>query len=334
MQPEQLAERVVAGQRSAIGAALSLVEDRRSSSLPNVLRLLKTIAAQPQPSEPTLRIGVTGPPGVGKSSLLAVVSRELRLQQRRVAILAIDPSSPRSGGALLGDRARVNVDPEDDGLFVRSMASGGDLGGLALCALSAVEVLGASHDVVLIETVGVGQSETDIELVADLTVLVLQPNSGDTLQFLKAGILEIPDIIVLNKCDLAQTREAQGELRATMKAAQAAGLMSDPPHVVLTSASLSQGISELIEAIDVRRSELSGRGEIASRRRAGTVAWCQRLLARRVGEVGIDALGGREAVADMLGRGIDRGMHGLELVVTLVEQFVRECGTKGTKGAL
>jgi len=310
--PTDLAARVARKDRAAIGAALSAVEDRRPASGPLIARLLQQLALSSMGA--SARVGFTGPPGVGKSSLVATFSRELRSRSQRVGVLAVDPSSPRSGGALLGDRARIDPASDDDGLFVRSMASGGDLGGLARAALSAVEVLAASHDVVLIETVGVGQSETDVELVADLTCVVLQPESGDTLQFLKAGILEIPDLFVLNKADLPTARQARAELSATLKLARGGAIRSG---VVMTSATQGEGIGELADAIESVRRELDSRGEIRRRRRDGMIAWCQRSLARRVGELGIALLGGKRAVGEEIARGIDGGLHGLEVVAQL-----------------
>src|SRR6185437_15914402 len=138
------------------------------------------------------RVGLTGPPGVGKITLASALAAELRKRGHTVGVLAVDPSSRRSGGALLGDRARIDTEPGDQGLFVRSLATGGELGGLARAAPASVLVLAAAYDRVLVETVGVGQSETDIEHVVDTVVFVVQPGSGDALQFLKAGIMEIP----------------------------------------------------------------------------------------------------------------------------------------------
>lgn len=313
--PTDLAARVARKERAAIGAALSAVEDRRPASGPAIAQLLRKLASES--AVPSLRVGFTGPPGVGKSSLVATLSREFRARGLRVGVLAVDPSSPRSGGALLGDRARIDPASDDDGLFVRSMASGGELGGLARAALSAVEVLSASHDVVLIETVGVGQSETDVELVADLTCVVLQPESGDTLQYLKAGILEIPDLFVLNKSDLPSAWQARGELLATLKLARAGASRSG---VVMTSASQGEGIGELADAIEAVRTRLRSEGVISRRRRDGMIAWCQRSLGRRVGELGVELLGGRRAVGEEISRGIDRGQHGLEVVAGLAEK--------------
>ena len=186
------------------------------------------------------RIGITGPPGVGKSTLVSALAKAVRQSGRTVGVLAVDPSSPRSGGALLGDRARIDIDPDDTGLFVRSMASGGDLGGLARAAGAAIDVLSSVYDVVLVETTGVGQSETDVEHVTDTVLMVIQPGSGDVLQFLKAGIIEIPDVFAVNKADLGAIAEraVAGALCPRSAAAQAGRHRRNglPPVVVATSA--------------------------------------------------------------------------------------------------
>lgn len=328
--PRQLAARVVAEDRAAIGLALSAVEDRRSSATPLIADLLRELAALQKRS--ALRIGFTGAPGVGKSSLVAALGRELRARNRRVGVLAVDPSSPRSGGALLGDRARIDASVADDGMFIRSMSTGGELGGLARAAYSAVEVLSAAHEVVLVETVGVGQSETDVELVADLTVLVLQPDSGDTLQFLKAGILEIPDLFAINKSDLGTAaRQTRQELASTLQLAQANGSTRDIPRVVMTSATNGQGVAELVDVIQALGADFEARGEVRRRRRAGMIAWCQRALGRRVGEAGIEMLGGPKDVARAIERGIDQGEHGFEVVTRLGNRVVAQW--RGGEGA-
>jgi LAO/AO transport system kinase len=324
----QLAAETIAGNRTAISEALLLVEDRRPCSMPRIGEFLRALAsAAPQ----GIRVGLTGPPGVGKSSLVAALTRELRSRGRRVGVLAVDPSSPRSGGALLGDRARIHRGAADDeGVFIRSMASGGDLGGLARAASSVVEVLAAGHDVVLVETVGVGQSETDIELVADLTVLVLQPDSGDTLQFLKAGILEIPDLFALNKVDLGQSaRTARQELLSALALGTSPALASHIPQVIMTSALHNQGVTDLLEAIDALHGQRCRSGEVPLRRRQAMIAWCQRALVRRVGELGIEVLGGHQATSEALAQGIAQGRHGVEVVADLANR-VSTCWNGGT----
>ena len=164
-------------------------------------------------------IGVTGPPGAGKSTLLSALLRAWRADGRSVAMLAVDPSSRRSGGSLLGDRARIEFDPADRDVFIRSTSAGERLGGLAWATRAAAHALAAAFDVVVIETVGVGQAETEVADVADTVAVVVQPGSGDVLQFLKSGIMEIPDVLVVTKADLGQIAmrtQARRERRAAL----------------------------------------------------------------------------------------------------------------------
>ena len=166
-------------------------------------------------------VGITGPPGVGKSSLLSRLVASWRALGRSVAVLAVDPTSRRSGGALLGDRARIEVDPADRSVFIRSTAAGDRLGGLAPATRAAASALAAAFDVVVIETVGVGQSETEVADLADTVAVVVQPGSGDVLQFLKAGIMEVPDVLVVTKADLGQiAKRAQSDLRSALRVAR------------------------------------------------------------------------------------------------------------------
>ncbi len=197
-----LASRVLARERVAVAEALNLTEDRRAPSraaLADLLARLRVSGAMDRAH----RIGITGPPGVGKSTLVSALVREIRrgAQAPTVGVLAVDPSSIRSGGALLGDRMRIAPDPGDAGVFVRSLATAGEMGGLARSVPLAVLVLSAAFDVTLVETVGIGQTETDVGNVVDGVAFVVQPGSGDALQFLKAGIMEVPDVLVVNKAD-------------------------------------------------------------------------------------------------------------------------------------
>ncbi len=165
-------------------------------------------------------VGLTGPPGVGKSSLLSRLIEAARRRERTVGAITIDPSSRRSGGALLGDRARLEVDPEDSSVFVRSMATRGRLGGLAALTPAAVVLMRAVYDLVIVETVGVGQSETEVAAVSDSVVFCIQPGSGDSLQYMKAGIAEIPDIVVVCKADLGgSAQKARGDVEAALQLA-------------------------------------------------------------------------------------------------------------------
>src|ERR671936_2509506 len=212
--PSELGRRLREGDRSAAPAALNLIEDRSPRGRGAAAKLLAEVAPQALGGEaPAHLVGITGPPGAGKSSLLSRLVEEWRSRNRTVAVLAVDPSSKRSGGSLLGDRVRIDHDPRDDGILIRSTAAGGRLGGLAAPTREAVDALAAAFDIMVVETVGVGQSETDVEEVCDTVAVVVQPGSGDTLQFLKAGIMEVPDVLVVTKADLGEAaRRAQRDL--------------------------------------------------------------------------------------------------------------------------
>ena len=288
----ELARDIRAGRKAAVARALNLVEDRRPAAREAVGELLGQLRGAS--SAGAHRVGLTGPPGVGKSTLAAALARVLRRRGERIGIVAVDPSSVRSGGSLLGDRARMGFDPEDEGIFVRSLATEGEAGGLSWAAPAATHVLGAAYDRVLVETTGVGQTETDVRHVADTVVLVVQPGSGDVLQFLKAGIMEIPDLLTVNKADTGALAErATSDLRSALAATQAAGLGPAMP-ILATSAAEGRGLEELADALDAHRATIAA--SLADRRRSGEVAWTLRLFRRRHGEHGVETLGGRVAI--------------------------------------
>lgn len=297
----------------AVAAAISLVENRRPELEGRAIELLRALSSQGR-RDRCHRVGLTGPPGVGKSTLVAALSESLRGRGKSVGVLAVDPSSTRSGGSLLGDRARMRVDPDDRELFVRSMASGGDLGGLSRAAGAAVDVLSAVFDVVLVETTGVGQSETDVEHVADTVVLVIQPGSGDVLQFLKAGILEIPDIFVVNKLDLGVIAErSRADLRAAINATHGAGSGDEPP-VIATSATEGGGLSELADVLSRRYDGLTQSGELDTLRVASAARWALRLFTQRYGDFGVAKRGGPRKLESRLATWISSGMTAVEAV--------------------
>lgn len=246
-------------------------------------------------------VGVTGVPGCGKSTLVSQLARVLRADGRRVGVVAIDPSSPYSGGAILGDRIRMSDLVEDPGVFIRSMATRGTLGGLARASLDAVDVLDAAgFDLVLIETVGVGQDEVDIVQAAHTTVVVSAPGLGDDIQAIKAGVLEIADIHVVSKSDRADANRTVSELKTMLMMSLPEGEGQWRVPVVATSAEQATGFEELRDAIDGHRSQLVEDGTLESRRSAIAAG---RMLKIAEGIVREDFRRQREAdLADVLGR--------------------------------
>ncbi len=205
-------------------------------------------------------VGITGAPGVGKSTLIDALSQEFRKKGLTIGILAIDPTSPFSGGALLGDRIRMDKLSTDDGIFIRSLATRGGTGGLSRAALNMAYVLDAmGKDIVIIETVGIGQSEIDITKIADTSVLVLVPGMGDTIQLMKAGILEATDIIVINKADLSGSDSLRMELQSVINPEQC-------PPILLTEAILNQGSKDVVDSIIEHHEAILESGELRIRR--------------------------------------------------------------------
>jgi LAO/AO transport system kinase len=279
---------------AAAPATLNLVENRAPAAHAEINALLGAVSPAALGGEaPGHVVGVTGPPGAGKSSLLSELVAAWRARDRSVAVLAVDPSSKRSGGSLLGDRARIVSDPADRSTFIRSTAAGTQLGGLAPATRAAAQALSAAFDVVVIETVGVGQSETDVADVADTVAVVVQPGSGDVLQFLKAGIMEIPDVLVVTKSDLGKIAlNARRDLSAALRSVGA----RDTPVVAVSSIPPVQGIDDLINAIDAHRERIDLAETRSKARRASALA---DYIAEH-GERGLRALGGRRAALDVL----------------------------------
>jgi LAO/AO transport system kinase len=226
-------------------------------------------------------IGLTGPPGVGKSTLINELMRRWRASGQRIGVIAVDPSSQRTGGALLGDRIRMRSDPLDDGVFVRSLAARGRLGGLAELAYPAAILMRALFDRVIVESVGVGQSEAEIANVADRVVLCVQPGSGDSLQFMKAGIMEIPDIAVVTKADVGL---AAGRALADLKGALSLAAGADIP-ALRVSATSGEGVDALTAAL---APDPAGQ-DLARRRHAQAEGWLASTLRHRFGEEGLTA---------------------------------------------
>lgn len=261
------------------------------------LEMLDALEKQaPFPGAP--RIGLTGAPGSGKSTLLDALVRELRPRGETVAIVAIDPSSRNTGGALLGDRIRVRSAASDPGVLIRSMAARDQLGGLAESAWAAVAILSACFDRVFVETVGVGQSESEVSSLVDVLVYVATPGAGDSLQFMKAGILEHPDILTVNKADLgAAASRTATELQGGVSLGER-GASGETPNVVLISARDGTGIDELIACIDAHIERQSKAGGLRERRKHGRESQIVRVLERRYGTFGIEQLGGQLALLD------------------------------------
>jgi GTPase len=294
----------------AAPAALNLLENRSPDAREAIAALLAEVAPGRLGGEANAHIvGVTGPPGAGKSTLLAALTRAWRTADRTVAVLAVDPSSKRSGGSLLGDRARIDADPADRGLFIRSTAAGERLGGLAPATRAAAQALAAAFDVVVIETVGVGQSETEVAEAADTVAVVVQPGSGDVLQFLKAGIMEVPDVLVVTKADLGVV--AQRARRDLVAALRSLG-ESAVPVVAVSSVPPVDGIDELVAALDEHRAGLDVSAARVRARRLGALAD----FIYEHGERGLRALGGRRAAVAWLD-GLDGALDEPSLVRAL-----------------
>jgi LAO/AO transport system kinase len=255
---ETLAQRLLAGDRRALARGISLVENDD----PEGWALVKEV--YPRTGRATV-LGFTGPPGAGKSTLLAALTKHERAQDRTVGVLSIDPTSPFTQGALLGDRIRLSDHFLDPGVYIRSMANRGALGGLSEAALQAALLIDAAgRDVILLETVGVGQAEVDIIDHADTVVLVLMPGSGDSIQALKAGVMEIPDVIVVNKADHPLTDTMVREIRNVLALGPQKGWKVP---IVKTEAIRGEGVEQLAAKLDEHRAYVQAEGTLSERRR-------------------------------------------------------------------
>ncbi|HKY32776.1 MAG TPA: methylmalonyl Co-A mutase-associated GTPase MeaB [Candidatus Polarisedimenticolia bacterium] len=237
-----LVPRLLAGEPRALARAISIVEDRR----PAAREIMKAIAAS---AGRAALLGVTGPPGAGKSTLVDGLAALLRSEKKKVGIIAVDPSSAFSGGAVLGDRIRMQRHSTDPGVFIRSMATRGNFGGLAAASVDVADLMSAAGcDVVLIETVGVGQDEVEVVRVADLVMVVLVPGLGDDIQTIKAGIMEIPDIFVLNKADREGIERLHSDVQSMLSLAEHPG--GRTPAIVRTVGTTGEGLPELLAAVE------------------------------------------------------------------------------------
>lgn len=283
--PETVLTRLREGGKRALARALAGIEAAPTGS--ETIELLDQAWHDPRGHV----IGITGPPGVGKSTLIATLVKAFRDRDETVGVIAIDPSSRRSGGALLGDRVRMETDPADAGIFIRSMAARDRLGGLAAITAAAVVVMRAVYDRVIVETVGVGQSETDIASVADSVLLCIQPGSGDSLQYMKAGIAEIPDIAIVTKIDLGgvarQTiRDLSSALTTTGRATGHGETGAWQVPVLGISAARQDNIEALISTIDRHQMHL-GSEELSEKRSGQAEAWLELSVKEAHGRQGL-----------------------------------------------
>jgi LAO/AO transport system kinase len=274
---------LAAGGKAALARTLSALES--DPEAPALVGLLDAAWGAPR----GLVLGLTGPPGVGKSTLTDALVARLRGRGESVGVIAIDPSSRASGGALLGDRTRIATDPDDAEAFVRSMAARRRLGGVADITFPAAVLMRARFDWVIVETVGVGQSETEIADCADLVAFCAQPGSGDSLQFMKAGIMEVPDVVLVTKGDLGTpARRAAADLRGALSLG-----VAEPPAVAIVSARTGEGIDAGLDLIAACAERLRAGGRLAARRAAQGRAWAESRLIDSFGQVGFALLAPR-----------------------------------------
>ncbi len=267
------------GDKRAIARALAAIETEADSDA--LAALLDEACATPRAHV----IGLTGPPGVGKSTLTNTLIARARTGGETVGVIAVDPSSRRTGGALLGDRARMATDPEDRGVYVRSMAARDRLGGLSDQTVAAMVLMRAIYDLVLIESVGIGQSEADISFVADTVLLCVQPGSGDSLQFMKAGVTELPDIVAVTKADMvAEARRTRADVEGALTLSSESEFRVP---VVMVAASRGEGLDDLAAALADHRQWLADGKRLADQRRAQEELWIEQATRTRFGSAGL-----------------------------------------------
>ena len=270
--------------KAQIAAALSAIEANPSS----MSALLDEAHANPK----GIVIGITGPPGAGKSTLINALIAEWRAQGKTVAVLAVDPSSRATGGALLGDRVRMRTDPSDSGVFIRSVAARGRLGGLADIAYPSVALLRALYDKIIVESVGVGQSETDIATVSDTVVLCIQPASGNSLQFMKAGIAEIPDIAVVTKADMgAPATRALADLKGALGLSHREPGAWEPECLGISSTTGDGSLRQLFAAFTRHEAWLLSENRLAAGREIKAQAWVHNEILAEFGRKGLAIAG-------------------------------------------
>jgi LAO/AO transport system kinase len=298
--PDQLALRIQRGERAAVAGGLNLLDNKLPDARRRAARLLALLSAERRLNNGHL-IGVTGPPGTGKSTLVCAMIREWRRVGKTVGVLAVDPSSrpELGGGALLGDRIRIKNVSYDEGLFIRSLANRNQLGGVATEVWPMSWLMLACFDIVVIETVGVGQTEIDIAEVADTVCYVAQPASGDAIQYLKSGIIEIPDVFAVNKSDLGAPAQKTAAEIGRSAPRQDRHEEWDYP-VCLVSAAMNTGIKPLLDHIKRHRSFVAEAGLLDKLRSRHHAAWVMRLLKEEFGTFGLELVGGMAAVSERL----------------------------------
>jgi LAO/AO transport system kinase len=308
---QSLAERLIAGDKRALARAITLIENDD----PQGWELVREVF--PRTGRARI-VGLTGPPGVGKSTLIGALTAEMRKADREVAVLSIDPSSPFTRGALLGDRIRLSDHFLDAGVFIRSMASRGALGGLSEATLQAALLMDASgKDDVFIETVGVGQAEIDIVDHGDTIVLVLMPGSGDSIQALKAGVMEIPDIIVVNKSDHPMTDTMIREIRGVLSLGPST---SWRVPIVKTEATKAEGVAELAEKIAEHREHIEAEGTLDERRARNLRNEVLELAAARMRRRLEAAVADDASVRELLDRVVKRDLDPASAAQELLER--------------
>jgi LAO/AO transport system kinase len=295
---DELIAKLEARDRRTIARLISLVEDA-AEELPEVIRAVSALHGG------AYTVGITGPPGAGKSTLVSALVGVLRARNLTVSVLAIDPTSPFSGGALLGDRLRMQEHATDPGVFIRSMATRGQLGGLAWAAPHALRILDAiGTDVMIVETVGVGQAEVDVAREADTTVVVLAPGFGDAIQANKAGLLEIADIYVVNKADREGAAGAAREIKQMLHLGAA---REWEPPVLLTQATEGKGVEELWDAVEQHRAHIEASGELRRRRIARNAHEIVEIALGRIRRA-IDEVGDQELLDSLAAQVTDHGL--------------------------
>ena len=277
-----LVERLLSGDRRALARVISKIERGDPETHEIISEIYPKTGNAPS-------VGFTGPPGVGKSSIMAKLIELYRKEDRRVGVVSVDPSSPFSRGAILGDRIRLSDHFLDPGVFIRSMGSRGHLGGLAGASrLAALAMEAAGMDVVLYETVGVGQGEVEVASAADTVVLALQPGTGDAVQALKAGVMEIADIFCINKADHPQAKGAANEVRSILDIGQELDPQPWHPPIIMTRGDTGEGVEELEATIEEHRSYLEESGKLEERRRASlkefVISWAKERLEEEMQE--------------------------------------------------